>query len=285
MRGSKKFDQNIRGRFYWLRMKVMIPMLYRKADEIVTVNKGIARELRNYFGVKSVGIRCIPNFYNIREIEALSKEEKSDREKMLYADPILIITGRLALEKGIEGLLNVFNELKRSRLNLRMVIVGEGPEQLTIERFCKNQNLKFQNGFDFHRLPDIVLVNFQTNVYKYLKGSTLFLMNSASEGFPNGLVEAMICGVPVLSSDCPYGPREIFEADTSENFQYPVYTETGVLLPNADSDKNIQLWKTVIEKLLVNQSQRETMISAARLSMKKYDQEIISKQWLSLVEA
>ena len=88
VRGSKHHDETIAGKFSWLRNKILIPWLYRYSDAIVTVNHGIANELRTIYGLKKVNIFTIGNFYNIEKITRLALEPKEENLNRLYRDQI-----------------------------------------------------------------------------------------------------------------------------------------------------------------------------------------------------
>lgn len=124
VRGSKQYDETIIGRFFWLRNKVLIPILYRFASVIVTVNMGIAKELRKIYKLKEKPIVTLGNFYDTESIKQQSEEPKSPDMSRLYQDPVLVTTGRLAPEKGLKPLLRIFHALKRKHPNLRLIMVG-----------------------------------------------------------------------------------------------------------------------------------------------------------------
>ncbi len=286
VRGSKQHDETIVGKFFWLRNKILIPWLYRYADLIVTVNQGIAHELRTLYGLKNVNITTIGNFYNIQEIKRLALEPKSEDLNRLYADPVLIVTGRLAREKGLKNLIQIFHQLKNKNQRLRLVVVGDGPDLLELQKLTSQLNLRAHTGINFDEFPDVVFVGRQSNVFKFLKGATLFLMNSSSEGFPNGLAEAMICGVPVVSSDCPYGPREILapEFPFTSSVTNPYFSSCGILMPLIHSDEEIKIWVDTLHTLLGN---NDTLIELAEKGIERmnpFDQKIITQQWHAILE-
>jgi len=287
IRGSKRYDETIHGRFFWLRHKVLIPWLYCKADLLVTVNHGIAYELRTHYGLNMANIVTIGNFYNIEEITRLSEEPKEENLNRLYADQVLITTGRLAPEKGLKKLIYVFHGLKKKFRNIRLVMVGDGPEYQELILIFKQLNLDVQTGPDFDKLPDALLLGNQANVFKFLKGATLYLMNSSSEGFPNGLAEAMICQVPVVSSDCPYGPREILEPEYSFTAPLlkPYMSPNGLLMPIINSDSDIQVWIETLSDILEKKEVSLSLAKKGRERINLFDQELIISQWYKVLEA
>lgn len=286
IRGSKRYDETIIGRFFWLRNKILIPLLYRQADMIVTVNHGIANELQTYYGLPKSRIMTIGNFYNMREITRLSLEPKEESMNGLYQDPILITTGRLAPEKGLKQLLHVFHGLKKKNKNLRLVIVGEGPMYNELVLTCNELKLVVHVGPNFDDLPDVILLRSQSNVFKYLKGATLYLLNSSSEGFPNGMAEAMICQVPVVSSDCPYGPREILapEFPFLQPVSKPYRSSNGILMPMINSRDYIHVWIETLNDVLGKRELLAQLAANARERINCYHQDLLVAQWNKIVE-
>src|SRR5688572_7078331 len=142
VRGSKEHDETIHGRYSWIRKKILIPWLYKKADTIVAVNKGIASELTHRYGLAKVRKEVIGNYYDIQEITELSKEGKCEPLVRLYLDPVLVTTGRFAPEKGLKNLLAVFKKLKATNSNLRLIMIGDGPEFDNIMLTLRNLDLK-----------------------------------------------------------------------------------------------------------------------------------------------
>jgi glycosyltransferase involved in cell wall biosynthesis len=285
IRGSKRHDENIDGNFSWIRHNVFIPWLYRKADLIVTVNSGIIRELVQY-GIAREKCVTIGNFYNLEEIKLAASEPKSENVRHLYEGRVLVTTGRLAREKGLAPLLEVFSVLKKENADLRFVIVGEGPLQNELYEQAQRLALNVTNEPGFTEIPDVYFTGQQPNVFKYLQGATLYLMNSSSEGFPNGLAEAMICNVPVMSSDCPYGPREILapEFEFSSPVSDPYIATYGILMPMINASDDIKPW---IESLRDVLKKPELLTKLAQKGGERigiFDHESAVSQWLNVLD-
>lgn len=260
---------------------MLIPWLYSKADAIVTVNHGIAHELRTFYGLEKSNILTIGNFYNISEIEQLSKEPKMPAWMRLYRDTVLITTGRLAPEKGLHSIVRIFQQLKLEFPNLRLVMVGDGPEYGELKNLCEELNLTLQTELDINSIPDVVLIGSQNNVFKYLKEATLYIMNSSSEGFPNGLAEALICGVPVVTSDCPYGPREILapEFPFSVPVSKPYISQNGVLMPMIRTSEDIVSWTETLIDIIKKKDLLMSLAENGKKRINLFDQELIVSQW------
>lgn len=115
------------------------------------------------------------------------------------APPVVISVGRLHPTKGFTMLLRAWAEIEK-RTNARLLILGEGPQREELEALAKELNLDPER----FRMPGFV-----GNPYAYLGKSRLFAFTSVFEGMPLALIEALACGLTVVSTDCEYGPRTI----------------------------------------------------------------------------
>jgi glycosyltransferase involved in cell wall biosynthesis len=111
-----------------------------------------------------------------------------------------LAVGRLTVEKDYPTLIKAFSILSEKN-NFRLIILGEGKKRSELESLIKR--LELQEKID--------LPGFTRNPYVYMRNCDIFVLSSATEGFPNTLIEAMACGTPVVSTDCPSGPREILD--------------------------------------------------------------------------
>lgn len=284
IRGSKHHDEIMHGNFYWLRDRVLIPWLYRKADRIVAVNQGIARELQAY-GVAPGRCVVIGNYYDAAAITQAAGEPNPGNLARLYNDPVLITTGRLAPEKGLKSLIRIFHELNKTHTRLRLMIVGDGPLKSELITLASDLGLTVYEGLDFEDLPDVVFAGNQANVFKFLKGATLYLMNSSSEGFPNGMAEAMICGVPVASSDCPYGPREILapELPFAGPVTRPYLSNHGILMPMIRTGSDRKVWVDLLGDVLDKKELLAELAAKGKQRMSTFEAKVIISQWHAIL--
>ncbi len=114
--------------------------------------------------------------------------------------PVILSVGRLVAKKSYPTVLRAFAVLLRSR-PARLVVLGEGPERPSLMDLARN--LAIAHAVDFP--------GFQPNPFPYMARASVFVLASRVEGFSNVLVQAMACGTPVVSTDCPNGPSEILE--------------------------------------------------------------------------
>lgn len=289
IRGSKVHDENMRKKNMDLR-RYLIRKLYRKADTIVCVNHGIADEMKNFYHIDQVPLPVIHNFYDIEDIQQLSLKPLPTEICTLFKNETLVMSGRLASEKGNLFVLEVFAELQKVRPGLRLVFIGDGPLKQEIVDRCESLglNLAYQI-IENASSTDVFITGDQKNVFNFLKASSLYILNSSSEGFPNGLAEAMACGIPVLSSDCPYGPGEILRSFSAPfgNSDQADYAEYGILLPvntRLSKPNLIQEWKRVITKMLDSSELRNKYSVAGLKRIQDFEPAPVIEKWRKIID-
>jgi glycosyltransferase involved in cell wall biosynthesis len=171
---------------------------YRFADGIVAPTAGAAEDLAQVLSLPMDRIRVIHNPVVSPRLTALAAAPLEHPWFQAGAPPVIVAAGRLAPEKDFRTLLRAF-ALLRSRVDARLIILGEGKERGDLERLAQ----------DLAVAAHVTLPGFVDNPYPYMRQAAVFVLSSTFEGFGNVLVEAMACGTPVVSTDCPGGPTEI----------------------------------------------------------------------------
>ncbi len=172
--------------------------LYRQADGIIATSNWVARDIARLSGLPVERITVIGNPVVTPQLHPLAAEPVEHPFFCPGAAPVIIAAGRLSHEKDFSTLLRAFGLLRRSH-DARLLILGEGAQRPMLEQ------LVAQLGLD----GAVSLPGFVANPYAWMARARLFVLSSLWEGFGNVLVEAMAVGTPVVSTDCPGGPREI----------------------------------------------------------------------------
>lgn len=174
---------------------------YRFADGLVGVSGGVAGRLRQMPGVDT---RKVSVVYNPAWHPSMASRA---REPVLHPwfpergrAPVVLAAGRLEAQKDFATLLRAFALLQRRR-PVRLVILGEGSLRPLLEELAQTL------GVD----RDVSMPGFVENPFAYMARAVLLALSSIHEGFANVLIEAMACGTPVVSTDCPSGPSEILD--------------------------------------------------------------------------
>lgn len=207
----------------------LIPFLirrtYKYADQIVCVSKGVKSDLQRVIKNNRIHITQIYNPIVYSEIETLMMENVKHKWLNDKRMKVIIGIGRLEPVKNFRLLIKAFSDVYKENPSLRLIILGEGSQREELEDFVKT--LKVDKVVDFP--------GFVNNPYSYLSKASLFVLSSDLEGLPTVLVEALACGTPVVSTDCPNGPREILDEG-----------KYGLLVPPGDI---LNFKKAIIEQL------------------------------------
>lgn len=178
----------------------LMRLLYRTADSVVCTSKGMERDMPLVLGVREEKAFTI---YNPVDIEAVTQQMNEPLDHAWLAEgsaPVILAVGRLAEIKDYPTLLHAFAGLRRDR-KVRLIILGQGEE---------DERLKSLSS-DLGIAADVFFAGFQSNPFAWMARCDLLVLSSTKEAFGNVLTEAMVCGLPIVSSDCPSGPKEILE--------------------------------------------------------------------------
>lgn len=174
--------------------------LYRRADRVVAVSGDVALDLRNLLHLPQEHIQVI---YNPVVGPDLAARAHASIDHPWFANgepPVLLGAGRLTAQKDFGTLIRAFARVS-GRRSARLMILGEGEQRRELEALAKD----LQVGHA------VALPGFVENPFAYMSRAALFVLSSRFEGLPGVLIQAMACGSPVVSTDCPGGPTEILE--------------------------------------------------------------------------
>jgi len=216
-------------------MRPLLQRCYRRADAVVAVSEGVAKDIAKYLGLHRAHITAIYNPIETREIEALSHEPLSHPWFDSGTVPVILGVGRFVAQKDFPLLLSAFARIRENR-RVRLMLLG-GDESSAEQREHKQQlsSLASQLGVQ----EDFDMPGFKVNPYPFLRKASVFVLSSRYEGFGNVLVEALLCGCSVVSTNCPSGPAEIL-SDGKYGMLVPVGDERGLAEAIGETLKNPQ---------------------------------------------
>ncbi|MFO8033140.1 MAG: glycosyltransferase [Desulfohalobiaceae bacterium] len=199
---------NLQNRGFWQRslQTASIRLLYPLADNIIVPSHGLVQDLVSVGKLDPDQIKVVPSPIITDKMLEQSREEVEHPWLKVKKLPVLLGVGELSARKDYQTLIKAL-ALLRPMLECRLIILGEGRQRQTLEDIAKE--LKVDDILD--------LPGFVTNPYAYMAKADLFVHSSKWEGLGIVLVEALGLGTPVVSTDCPSGPREILQEDNSEN--------------------------------------------------------------------
>jgi glycosyltransferase involved in cell wall biosynthesis len=288
--GSILHNDEISGAKGWLRKKVLIPALYRRADAIVTVSDSIAPELRQ-LGVPTEKIRTINNFFDIDVIALRADEPIDQADRVLFEEnvPVLLVPARLHIQKNLAPLIDVVAELARRR-PVRLVILGDGPQRDMLVTAARANGPTYDVWSS--DVPDsactFAFLGAKANPFPYFRRSALFLSSSLWEGFPLALCEAMACDLPVVAADCPGGVRDILAPGSERAECGPRVAERavhGMLMPIlGEAGEGRAAWVDALDKLLDDPAERKRLAKSGAQRVQDYTAAKVVPRWLSLFD-
>jgi glycosyltransferase involved in cell wall biosynthesis len=179
-------------------MVALVRWTYPHADVVSAVSEGAADDLACVARMPRDRVQVIHNPIITPELAAKVRLPLDHPWFRPGEPPVILSVGRLAPQKDFPLLINAFARVRQS-LPARLLILGEGPERAALTA------LIHQLGTE----ADVSLPGFVANPYPYMAGAAAFVLPSRWEGLPTVLAEALFCGAPTISTDCPSGPREI----------------------------------------------------------------------------
>tara|TARA_Y100000996_G_scaffold219735_1_gene172813 strand:+ start:2235 stop:3329 length:1095 start_codon:yes stop_codon:yes gene_type:complete len=183
-----------------IKRKIMA-FFFKKADKIVVNSNDFKKEFKKFFNIKAIII------YNLVEkIGDLKKYSKKNNKENFFSNSKKIINilsiGRLVYQKDQITILKALNLIKNKK-KFKFYLIGKGNEYTNLKKFINSNKLNKQ----------IKILGFKTNVYPYYNKADIFVQSSLFEGLPNTLIEALSFGVPIISSNCKTGPKEILNKE------------------------------------------------------------------------
>jgi glycosyltransferase involved in cell wall biosynthesis len=243
--------------------KYLIRFLYplKKVSTIVPVSKELKRILVNKYRLNRMKIYPIYNGFDIERIQILAKENVRDYNKILNNTRVIkfITIGRLSKEKGHKYLINAFSTVTKEIPNSRLFIIGEGPLRPKLMKLIKDNQLENK----------VILLGTKKNPYKYLSKADIFVLSSLHEGLPTVLIEALACNLPIISTNCETGPKEILE-----NGKY------GILVKVANSSD-------LADKMISLAKEGQTRENLSKKSIKRvalFEKRNFIDNWINLID-
>jgi len=217
---------------------------------LVVQTEGLRSWAEGFVPARSVHV--IPNPIATVSEEAAAERATVGRSKCVSA------LGRLVPQKGFDTLLQAFAQCIRTHADWSLTIIGEGPERSQLEALSARLGIGDR----------VSMIGRRSNPFPILRQTDLFVLSSRYEGFPMALVEAMACRLPVISTDCPSGPRDIIRDGVD-----------GILVPPDDVPALTQ----AMTRLMENPDERHRLRMRAGEVVDRFSTERIMALWGGLV--
>ena len=237
----------------------LIKILYHYADKITANSLGNSRDIEENFGCKDVV--TINNPLNIAQIDKLAQQGVQYLDRKFT----FITIGRLDSGKNHALMIEAMREI-----DAKLYIIGDGELRENLE--LKIEHLKLKNK--------VILLGRQENPYKYIAQADCFLFTSNYEGFPNVLLEALACELPIISTDCQSGPREILAPQSDIKLQLKdkiELAEYGILIPIKNLEKlkesmHLMMQDATLRKSYEEKAKKRAEDFAIEKIVKKYEE-------------
>lgn len=235
-------------------IRLVLRALYRKAWRVIAISHGLSDELTSLLRLDARRVAVIHNPVPFGRIERSAHEKKNDRFSFVFL-------GRLVPQKNVALLLEAFAALSKKEHGIRLDIVGDGP--LMTELREKSKRLGVDEKITWHGLIK--------EPWTVVARCHCLILPTNFEGFANVLVEGLALGLPVISTDCPYGPRDILSG----------HDKAGQLV----SVGNARELEEAMRKAVENREMDRRWDDERRAYAKKFSSEVIGKAYADLLTA
>lgn len=256
----------------------------KKADMTVSLSEGVRQDLIHNFGYFPDKVVTIYNSCDINWITRQSEDVDKLIEEFDFSEPVLVTVGRLTHQKGQWHLLRALSILKEKKVNCKLVIFGQGEYLDKLKAYAEKLGVSNRCFF----------MGYVKNHHRFMKKCDMFVFPSLFEGLGNVLLEALACGMPVISMDCPSGPMEILNSSVGETVTNITWAKYGVLVPafsnnEFDVDDNTfersdYLLADAIVGLLTDEELKKKYRKQAEIRIRDFAPDRIKQQWIDLIE-
>ncbi|MDA0326402.1 MAG: glycosyltransferase [Bacteroidetes bacterium] len=241
---------------YWLKnylpkQRLLAKLLYNNAFHLVAVSEEIKQRIQHEYGFDQV--RTIYN--------CLSKSASIvNQDTPKLPQNFILFFGRIEDKvKNISLLIDGYSQSKLAQKNIKLVILGDGPDVIKLQEYAKKLQL----------LEFIEFRPFVPNPSSIIKNAIFSVLTSQYEGFPMVLIESLSQGTPVVSVDCKSGPKEVIQNEIN-----------GLMVEN----HNPNALAKAFDRFLEDEQLYFHCKQNAKKSVEKFSTEIISKNWLNLLK-
>lgn len=201
--------------------------------KVVANSYGLAQECKQYFNLRLQPI-TIHNGIDIKYVKEKSTEAINHPWLVSKTAPLVVSVGRLRKHKGFKNLISAFAILKDKKVNVKLLIIGEGKMRNSLTEQIKNLGLE----------DTVSLAGLKLNPYPFILASDIYVQPSIYEGLANTLIEAATLGKTIVSTNHPFGANEIVD-----------HGENGLLVPLGDE----KAMASTIEQVLKDDKMRNKM--------------------------
>ena len=191
--------------------KIFMNLFHKFPHKVIVPTKGVKADVVKSYRLNEKKVKVIYNSVDLPKVTKMVSQ-KNSYIQLPCDKPIIVTMGRLIKRKGHDSLIKAFEKINKD-FDCRLIIIGKGQDEGRLKEIVASSDAANK----------IIFTGYLENPYSLIASSDIFVLSSLWEGFGNVIIEAMACGVPVISTDCPYGPNEIITNEVN-----------GLLVPVGD---------------------------------------------------
>lgn len=225
--------------------RILRYLTYPLASCVTTLTQ---QDLKHYFFVKNVYV--LPNPVEIPPNPSLSVENLNSFK------PYILTAGRMIASKGFDELIDAFRIFSAQFPQYTLLLTGDGIQRKALEKQAKGLKCKFLGKIE--------------SLMPYYANAEFFALASHREALSNVLIESLLCGTPVVSYDCPYGPKEIIGCDSS--------TRNGILV-----EMNTKRVESLAAAFVEMAHNRKDYAKNTSLAYERFSSKVVLEKWQQLI--
>ncbi|WP_439256814.1 glycosyltransferase family 4 protein [Lonepinella sp. BR2271] len=226
---------------WWV--KYFSKLCYKNINQVITLTQHDQASYQSW-------VKQVQTIYNISPFSIISEQKEKPKK--------FVAVGRLTYQKNFQALLLAWHQIQKEIPDWSLEIYGVGEEEQSLRNLIKEK-----------KIDNVALMGQAQDIESVYQNSSIFVMSSRFEGLPMVLIEAQSFGLPIISFDCPHGPKEIIEHNVN-----------GLLVDNQDIEKLAYSMK----KLAINPTQIDEFSMRALKSAERFQKDEILKSWHNLLE-
>jgi glycosyltransferase involved in cell wall biosynthesis len=252
-----------------------------KVNGIIFPAKLMSDKFVELYKVDKTKVFTIHNTVNVNSIkELMDKPVEPLILEFLTTHKTICSMGSFKHDKGQWNLIKSFNLLKNKVPNAGLIFIGDGGEyEQKIKEMSRENKYK----------DDIIFLGHQSNPYRYISKCDVFVLTSINEGFPNALLEAIVCNVSVVSTDCDSGPREILSLNnpTEKVINRKIKIGRNYLIPAFSSVVNFEIDNISKEHIFLAEAMYESFGDTSKMTqasiIKNFENNKFSEKIFNLI--
>ncbi len=260
------------------RDKILHKISLMLANKIVCCSNSVKYDQINYFKANSKKTYVIENFCDFEGIQKCMNKKIKKSEQKYIADNLVIATARLVKHKNHAHIINAFKQVVKKVPDAKLLIFGRGPLKEELTNQINKLNLE----------NNVYLMDFRVDYYNFMKYAKAFVLASDFEGFPNVLIEALACRVPIIATDAPGGSKEILSDNYYQDKGVERLTKEkyGILISkfNTEDKQNEKDLAKAIIMLLTNEKLNQEYKEKEKIRINDFSKDKIIKKWLDIIE-